>query len=288
MNSLVVGLGIGQLYVDVFKKLGHIVDTVDPSENKNATYKSHHSIEKKYDIAVICTPNFTHEAIARDIADNCKIVLIEKPGVKDRDAWKNLLSDFPNTRFMMVKNNQYRPEIKAMQHQMVHKPREIKLLWENKNRVPNPGSWFTTKELAFGGVSRDLIPHLLSYFTLLSDYTNANKISWGISRIHTLAGLQDTDYGTANPHGTYDVDDVCQISYAFNGQVWTVEANWKSDVKDEISITFDRTVAFPLGLCPESAYETMVLTALENVHNKDFWDDQAKQDLWIHGQLDKL
>ena len=38
MKSLIVGMGIGQLYYSVFSSLGYDIDTVDANADKNATY----------------------------------------------------------------------------------------------------------------------------------------------------------------------------------------------------------------------------------------------------------
>ena len=43
-----------------------------------------------------------------------------------------------------------------------------------------------------------------------------------------------------------------------------------------------------LGLCPESAYKTMVETAVKNLNNNEFWKAQYDQDIWIHEQIEKL
>ena len=62
---------------------------------------------------------------------------------------------------MMTKNNQYRENITEMAEAADPKKGVTRINWINDNRVPS-GSWFTNKELAFGGVSRDLMPNLLS------------------------------------------------------------------------------------------------------------------------------
>ena len=74
MKALIVGMGIGQLYHSVFSSLGYEIDTVDSNPEKTATFKTADVVSGTYDIAVICTPNFTHELIARTIASKCRIV----------------------------------------------------------------------------------------------------------------------------------------------------------------------------------------------------------------------
>ena len=291
MRALIVGMGIGQLYHSVFASLGYEIDTVDSNPEKNATFKTVDNIVDEYDIAVICTPNFTHEIVARTIAKNCKIVLIEKPGVQDSKSWFCLIEDFPNTRFMMVKNNQYRDEIKLFKRQADQSDR-VYVRWNNANRIPQPGSWFTTKELAFGGVSRDLIPHMLSYYCALTDYTQGRKIDAIAMQNYLLSDITSTDYGTVNPDGVYDVDDFCKLEFKNGNTTWLLSANWKTNLDhDDSSISFsmrNSAVRHALGLCPESAYKTMVETAVKNLNNDEFWQSQFEQDIWIHQQIEKL
>ena len=76
----------------------------------------------------------------------------------------------------MVKNNQHRHNVDILK-ETTQNCDNLVLNWCNKNRVPNPGSWFTTKELAYGGVSRDLMPHLLSWVQVLADdYTRIENV----------------------------------------------------------------------------------------------------------------
>jgi predicted dehydrogenase len=291
MKALIVGMGIGQLYHSVFSSLGYKIDTVDANPEKAATFINVDNITDHYDIAVICTPNFTHETIARTIAAHCKIVLIEKPGVQDSKAWFCLIEDFPNTRFMMVKNNQYRDEIKLFQNQSSQSDRAY-VRWNNANRIPQPGSWFTTKELAFGGVSRDLIPHMLSYYCALTDYRKGVKLKASANQNYQLADIISTDYGTVNPDGIYNVDDFCHLEFKNGNTIWTLSANWKTNLDhDDSSISFsmkNSAIRHQLGLCPESAYKKMIETAVENLNNDTFWQSQFDQDMWIHEQIEKL
>lgn len=291
MKALIVGMGIGQLYHSVFSSLGYDIDTVDANPEKNATFTTVDNITEQYDIAVVCTPNFTHEIVARTIAKNCKIVLIEKPGVQDSKSWFCLIEDFPNTRFMMVKNNQYRDELKLFQMQADQSER-VYIRWNNSNRIPQPGSWFTTKDLAFGGASRDLIPHMLSYYCALTNFPQGKKLDAVSIQNYLLSDITSTDYGTVNPNGVYDVDDFCKLEFKNGNIVWTLSANWKTNLDhDDSSISFgmkNSAVRHELGLCPESAYKKMVETAVENLNNDAFWNDQFAQDLWIHEQLEEL
>jgi predicted dehydrogenase len=291
-KALIVGMGFGRaVYKPVLEELGYQVITVDlvqPADFK--TVQEAIDAHTYFKTVNICTPNFTHESIAREVADHSGIVFVEKPGVKDRATWQRLVDDFPATKFMMVKNNQYRADINLFK-QLADQSDTVNIIWNNKNRIPNPGSWFTDKSKAFGGVSRDLIPHMLSYYCTLTDYRNGNKRYDFRDQQHSLSTITSTDYGTINKNGVYDVDDVCEISYTCNNTTWKISANWKNDISDDVYISFgmkNSAVKHVLGLCPEVAYKSMIRTAVENRFNNDFWTEQLAQDLWIHEQIEQI
>jgi len=289
-KALIIGLGFGQaVYKPVLTQLDYEVITVDMDTSKGADFSNLDDairVHGKFDTVNICTPNFTHVKLARKVAAMSKIVFVEKPGVANSDAWRQLCIDYPQTRFMMVKNNQYRDSIKQFK-ELADKSTTVKVIWNNKNRIPNPGSWFTTKSLAFGGVSRDLIPHMLSYYVALTDYDKGNKLYATAVQRHELENIIDTDYGRVDHNGTYDVDDFCEFEFSNNGTKWILSANWKDNKADDVYISFD-DAKFPLGLCPEEAYKVMIETAVSNLSNNEFWQEQLQQDLWIHKQIENL
>ena len=293
--SLVVGMGIGQLYKSVLTEMGHEVVTVDPDISKGAdlpNVKSAIIAHGMFDTAHICTPNFTHKEIAEQISPYTKMIFIEKPGLQSSKDWTDLVKKRPFNRFMMVKNNMWRDNLDEMRA-LIPDAKAVKFRWINKNRIPSPGSWFTTKELAFGGVSRDLMPHLLSlYIAINEDWLNATLTGDEARQKHTLENIESTEYGTVNKDGIYDVDDLCKIKYAYHGRTWKLEANWADGIEDNRAIEFemkDGTVKrFELGLCPESAYKAMLEEAVANFENNNWWQNQYVQDLWIHERIEKF
>lgn len=290
-KALIIGMGFGQaVYKPVLVELGYQVITVDPIQPADfLTAAAAIAAHRHFDTVNICTPNYTHEPLARTVAAHADIVFVEKPGVKDHHAWQQLVADYPDTRFIMVKNNQYRDltQFKLLADQS----HTVKVVWNNRNRIPNPGSWFTTKDKAFGGVSRDLIPHMLSYYTALTDYEKGSIISATAQQLHSLDSVDDTDYGTVNKNGVYDVDDFCELEFKINSTTWRLTANWKDNNADEVYISFDMqnsAAKYALGLCPESAYKKMIETAVANLNNSEFWREQLAQDIWIHQQIENF
>ena len=292
-RSIIIGMGIGQLYRSVLTNLGHEIITVDRDPTKNADYTDlETAIEKhtSFDTAHICTPNFTHFQIAEQVAPVTKAVFIEKPGFANSKEWSQLITEFPQTHFMMVKNNMWRDNIELLRD-LAKDAKTVNFNWINKDRVPSPGTWFTTRELAFGGVSRDLMPHLLSLFIALNpEWEDAKANGQGTQMKWQLKDLTTTDYGTVKIDGTYNVDDFCHINF---GNKWNLTADWRSMDKDKRNIEFvmkDNTeIAFELGLCPEEAYTAMIKDAVSRIgQDHDWWNQQFEQDIWIHERIENI
>lgn len=295
MKSLIVGMGIGQLYLTVLKNIGAEVITVDSNPEVKANFADvDRAIEehKFFDTVHICTPNYTHWKLAYKLAPTCKIVFVEKPGVANPENWMTLLHTFPKTRFMMVKNNQWREEF--LEYKKLAQDSDTVLFkWINFNRVPKPGSWFTDKKLAYGGVSRDLLPHLLSYFTgFFPDFYKAQITAKRAEQRWTLSDLSNSDYGEVNVNGVYDVDDRVELEFKHNNKSLFFIADWRSTEVDDIGLTFiakgGSKFEIELGLCPESAYENMITNTVQNLNNSDFWQQHIRQDFWIHEVMNNV
>lgn len=280
MKALIVGMGFGRaVYANIYDRWGWDVVFVD-AYNEDAHYKEIPT-DGAFDIAHICTPNYTHYDLANAAAKVSKIVFVEKPGVSSAAEWGKLQSYNPRTRLMVTKNNQHRWTTLELEElkQRAASAESIKINWINKDRVPHPGSWFTEKKLAFGGVSRDLMPHLLSIYQLLDPkWKHTPRTKTVTKQNWTLQELVATDYGDVNVDGTYNVDDSCLLQY----NNCTMYANWRSTDVDDFAIYFDDE-RIELGpLCPEDAYEQMILRARERYHDDAFWKQQEEMDKWLH------
>ena len=289
MKSLVIGMGIGELYKSVLTSLNFQVVTVDTDTNKGADFTSVEdavALHGNFDTVNVCTPNFTHKQITELVAPYSKIVFVEKPGFKDSKDWETVCNNFPNTRIMMVKNNMWRDNILKMKS-FAELGQTVNIKWIRKNCIPNPGSWFTNKELAYGGVSRDLMPHLLSlYIAMNSNWGQTPASKQYSNQQWQLNEIDSTDYGVVNRQGTYNVDDHSILEY---DRKWHLEANWRDMTKEESCVSFNNdSIVIELGWCPESAYKNMIQDAVSNLNNNEFWREQLSQDVWIHQQIEAL
>jgi predicted dehydrogenase len=288
--SIIIGMGIGQLYKDVLTKLGREVVTVDTDPSKDADYTSvDQAISERltFSTAHICTPNFTHAELTKKLSACSSIVFVEKPGLRTAEEWQQAANT--SARIIMVKNNMWRSNINELAA-LASQAKQVNIQWIRKNCIPHPGSWFTTRELAFGGVSRDLMPHLLSIYIALNPDWNKEAVNGqGAVMNWQLKDIDSTDYGVVNYNGTYDVDDKCTINF---GNKWRLTADWRSMDKEDSSIEFvmqDNSIErFELGWCPEEAYLAMIRDAVNNFTNSTFWNKQLEQDVWIHQMIETL
>jgi predicted dehydrogenase len=295
MKTLVIGLGMGQLYARTLTQLGHEVITIDIDQSKQATFANLDTAlyaHPQLDAVFICTPNYTHDTIAQKVATHTKMVFVEKPGVLNAKRWQTLQLTYPQTRFIMIKNNMWRTWEEEF-HIRTEAAEVIHINWINRDRVPAPGSWFTTKKLSFGGVSRDLMPHLLSIFINMNpDHYKEFKIESNVVKQNwKLDQLNSTEYGTVNLNGTYDVDDWNEITLTDGKKKYILTADWRSMNTDDRAIhCYQReklVKSFELGLCPESVYATMIQNVFDNMNNEEFWNQHKEYDVWIQEKINE-
>lgn len=283
-QCLIVGLGIGQLYRSVLAS-DYDVYTLDTDPNKAADYTDLRLAvdrHRHFQLIVICTPNHTHYGLAHCLAEHADLILVEKPGVMDSALWLRLTLDHPRTRFMMIKNNQWRDNIGELREQAMDS-QLVTMHWMNHSRIPSPGSWFTDRGRALGGVSADLMPHLLSFVAAFEGerFLRSNQRPKIIKATnHSLETITHTDYGVIDRSGIYDVDDRAEVIVNYGDRIYHLIADWATGQGDDRNIYFQES-KYEFGLCPEDAYLAMVRQAQANIDDQAFWQNQLLTDIWI-------
>lgn len=270
-RALIVGIGgIGQVYIEQAKRLGHKVITVD---NKlKADFKSVDDFcksDRNADYAVLATPNFTHLPLATKLADckQIKMIVVEKPGFPNVSLWTAFYVTYPKTKLFLAKNNLFRSEIDMFDCLPFEDIESVNIVWLNKSRIPNPGSWFTNKKLAFGGVGHDLVPHLYCFAIATGvELNNIEHFEIHKTQDWNLDTCGATDYGVVVKDGIYDVEDHIQLGFYWNKIHYQLEADWKNDEEDKQCMTINfkdgHTIDYNFGLCPNVAYGNMIETYL--------------------------
>ena len=269
-TALLAGFGgIGKnVYHPELLKLGYTVDVLDIL-HPDANYRNVTDIKSPYDLAVICTPNSTHGPIAEHLAQlGTRDIFVEKPGLATANEWNLLEENFPDTRFHVVKNNLYRASYDNLLEFFDKKDVvAVDINWLNGNRIPSPGSWFTNKDMAFGGVSRDLMPHLYCFAVKIFglEVIRATEFKTEKNQRWSLDTVTGTDYGVVNPSGIYNVDDYARASAIVDFYDIPIDlritASWKEGYDKQSVTLFFRdgtTYEWQFGLCPAEAYGTML------------------------------
>ena len=292
MRALIIGLGIGNVYIENLKQRNIECVSIDIDQTKNPTYTSFDQLTgNKFDLGIICTPTYLHEEHLLKIKDICNIILIEKPGLTNSDIWIKYAKEIP---IRMVKNNIYRTELKYLHTIISETANEIKQVninWLSKDRTPYPGSWFTDKSKE-GGITKDLFPHLLHYYYILSGKQLSKPICYDAYTTWKFDQVCSTQYGKIQTESPiYNADDYA--SALFMTQINSIDipfkltAAWKTDVEDKLNIEIinhsGSKFIYEIRLCPNFVYGKMIDDIVEISDNIIVsYEEHLDIDLWIH------
>lgn len=271
---LIIGLGIGSVYEEQSKILGYHTITVDTNKEKNATYLSIEEAienEKHFDLSIICTPNYLHGMHAFQVAPYSDVILVEKPGFRNVEEYERLNKDCGN-KILLVKNNLYRKTLSDLNHLFYSSAniKSININWLNNNRTPYPGGWFTNEKLSFGGVSYDLLPHLIHFMYAITGTNEVELKSHIKQQYWSFEDAMHTEYGSANhDKPVYNVDDYCKYEFLHNGIPIILQAAWKTDREDDRSIKINfndgTSLNYEFGLCPNEMYGYMIADIMKQI-----------------------
>lgn len=288
-SALIIGLNIGSVYQQELISRGWSVETLDIDKSKSPTYCDIKNVQKKFDVAIICCPNFLHEFYIHECSKFItNTIIVEKPGVEDKYKWDLIKKEY-HQKIFMVKNNYYRKQNNNIKNIITtNKIQQIDINWTNKNRIPFPGFWFTNKEKSFGGVSRDLLPHLLHFSCSIFCEKYIKVISSKKHQYWNIDSITSTDYGVINKKDPiYNVDDHCKVILSYNNIPINITCSWKdidSTENRNIIITLDDNSKFiyDFGLCPAVCYGDMVEHMIKIEKNSSEYETQHNIDDFVY------
>ena len=290
----VIGAGwMVKYHAEGFRKAGaEMVAVADPAPGaaeKAAKEwgipKTFDSVEKmlaeapELDAVSIIVPNKFHAPLAIQCLKAGKHVFCEKPPGLNADEVAEMVKVSKETgkKLMFNFNNRARPESQAMKRYVddgtVGTINSAQAKWIRRTGIPGFGGWFTTKAMAGGGATIDLL-HMIDLSLYLMGYPEP---------AHVLANTFDdhiTDPGFKGPWGIPDREggttDVECAAHGFvrfkSGQVLTLQVSWAEMVKrEEVSVVFQGTKAggkverlFGRDGLDETAIDTCELYVQEN------------------------
>lgn len=175
-------------------------------------------ISEKPDLVLIATPNKFHVEYAEIFLEKNISVMIEKPICLNLCEYERLRKSVLNSSAMFLPSsvNKHRDDIRILAEIINSNEfgpvNSIDISWIRAVGIPRPGSWFTNKNLAGGGVGYDLGWHILDVgFSLLGYPDVCNALGVGSSssckneRLHKAAQWRnELDNGENLPE---DVED---------------------------------------------------------------------------------
>ena len=231
------------------------------------------------DAVSIIVPNKFHAPLALQCLRAGKHVFCEKPPGLNAGEVQEMVAVAKETgkRLMFNFNNRARPESQAMKGYVddgtVGTINSAQAKWIRRTGIPGFGGWFTTKAMAGGGATIDLL-HMIDLSLYFMGYPEP---------AHVLANTFDdqiTDLGFKGPWGIPDrvggTTDVECAAHGFvrfkSGQVLTLQVSWAEMVKrEEVSVVFQGTKAggkverlFGRDGLDETAMDTCELYVQEN------------------------
>lgn len=307
---LIVGLGIGRLYqkilTDTTQKHLFDVSTIDPDITKNADFLDlEHCFDHNdfFDLVIVCCPNHLHSYYVTELimAGKCGTILVEKPGLPTASDWALAVASAASKgiRLIMVKNNYYRIDLLKKIRETIYDNKDdvfsVGIEWRCKDRIPNPGSWFTNKALAGGGVGKDLMPHLINIYLGIFKIPILPESCYLVQQ-HSLNDITNTEYGTIVINDPiYDVDDTALMILMQDDIRVSLIAAWKDPVISDDSIGVkiifknSNSINYDFGLCPEKYYYDMILDILKiGAHDPLTDKEHFDIDYTTHLYIDEL
>ncbi len=236
------------------------------------------------DAVSIIVPNKFHAPLALQCLKAGKHVFCEKPPGLSAAEVKEMVdvAEKQGKTLMFNFNNRARPESQAMKKYVddgtIGTINSAQAKWIRRTGIPGFGGWFTTKAMAGGGATIDLL-HMIDLSLYFMGYPEP---------AHVLAKTFDThitDPGFKGPWGIPDREggttDVEAAAHGFvlfkSGQVLSLQVSWAEMVKrEEVSVVFQGTKAggkverlFARDGYDETAIDTCELYAQENGNSVD-------------------
>lgn len=203
------------------------------------------------DAVSIIVPNKFHAPLALQCLRAGKHVFCEKPpGLNAGEVAEMVAVSKETGKTLMFNfNNRARPESQAMKKYVddgtTGKINSAQAKWIRRTGIPGFGGWFTTKAMAGGGATIDLL-HMIDLAMYFMGYPEPSHVLANTFNDHI------TDPGFKGPWGipdrvggTTDVENAVHGFVTFKtGQVLTLQVSWAEMVKrEEVSVVFQGTKA---------------------------------------------
>lgn len=195
---------------------------------------------------VLATPNYTHKDFILKTIRQGKWILCEKPFVLNRKEMLEIIKEAGDDRKLLVPAfvNRFRYDICHFREEIktIGNIRCIEAKWIRRNGIPRPGTWFTNKSLAGGGVLIDLGPHIIDIcLYLIHDTYDLDSIN--IEVLHSKVEYINTKEVNQSKAGWFgrkeegqfhmDVESKAESAVRIGEVFINMELCWQSEESDD-------------------------------------------------------
>ncbi|QTN30793.1 Gfo/Idh/MocA family oxidoreductase [Akkermansiaceae bacterium] len=290
----VIGAGwMVKYHAEGFRKAGaEMVAVADPAPGAAEKAAKEWGIPKTFDsvdkmlaeaseldAVSIIVPNKFHAPLAIQCLKADKHVFCEKPpGLNAGEVAEMIrVAEDSGKTLMFNFNNRARPESQAMKGYVddgtVGTINSAQAKWIRRTGIPGFGGWFTTKAMAGGGATIDLL-HMIDLALYLMGYPEPAHVLANTFNDHIKDPGFKGPWGIPDREGgTTDVENAVHGFVNFkSGQVLSLQVSWAEMVKrEEVSVVFQGTKAggkverlFGRDGLDETAIDTCELYVQEN------------------------
>jgi predicted dehydrogenase len=189
------------------------------------------------DVVAVCTPNDLHAPVAVAALEAGKHVFLEKPMAYDAAAARDVIAarDSSGKKVQIGVCQRFRGDAQTIkQHIEAGELGRIyfaKCGYLRRSGIPGMGSWFTTRARSGHGPIVDLGVHALDLTMWLIDNFEPTTVSACSYAEFGPRGLGGGDWGTPEPGGPFDVEDLAAALIGFdNGATVFLEVSWAAHV----------------------------------------------------------
>lgn len=255
----IIGCGwiIEHAYLPVLiqESRGKIVALFDPNgkrlkelENKWGITKTYDNLkdffESEVEAVIIATPNSTHFYYTLE-ALKCGIhVLCEKPVAFHFNEIRQIMQASKENDAIYVPGfvNRWREDIQSLcqttNKGKIGKIEKMEAGWLRKTGVPRPGTWFTSRRLAGGGVLMDLGPHIVDICLLCLGEREpvSYELTSSICNSEKIKSLGGASWFHRNDPQEFniDVEDSAIVDVGFKDNITlNIKLSWCAPVKGD-------------------------------------------------------
>mgnify|MGYP001028134423 CR=1 FL=1 len=243
-----IGAGtMGMIHMETFRKVQgaanhHVVDVsldraLDAARRFNIpNYGADASVlihDPDIDAVVISVPNAFHAEFARQALLAGKHVLLEKPMAMNADEAEEVLKAQQQSGKLLMIGHQMRwkwpfPEIrKQIAEGRLGEIYYVRAGWMRRKGIPGWGSAYTSRKMMGGGAAVDIGVHMIDLARYLIGPKRPVSVSGGVYGHIGRQGKGIGTWGTVNPQGSFDVDDLAAAMIRFeDGTLLNLEVSW--------------------------------------------------------------